>query len=104
MQPRQLLLLVLSSLFNGAICFVSFWFMVFATGPEMQDVTMRFGYYVANGIIVVALFGIVGPWIFAHKAHHKRALLVATLPTVLVCTVILAFLLLDSWLQRNFSS
>lgn len=104
MQPSKIVLLALSSLLNAAICFVSFWFAVFSTSPEMQDVTMRVGYYVVNAIFVVAFVGIVGPWFFAYRAHRKRAVFLAVLPTILVCIAILAFLLLDSWLQRNFSS
>lgn len=104
MPLRKLGLLILSSLLNAAICAGSFIFQVFATSPEMQDVTMRIGYYVLNVIVVAALVGIFGPWLFARREQNKTAAFVAILPTLLVCIAILAFLTLDSWLQRTFGS
>ena len=65
---------------------------------------MRIGYYVLNVIVVVALVGIFGPWLFARREQNKTAAYVAILPTLFVCVAILAFLTFDSWLQRNFGS
>jgi hypothetical protein len=101
---RRIVLLALSSLLNAVICVGSFLFGAFATNPEMQDVTMRIGYYVLNGIVVAAFFGTFGPWILVLRQQHKSALFLAILPTLLACIAILSFLTLDSWLQRTFSS
>ena len=101
---RKLGLLIVSSLFNAAICFGSFVFQLFATSPETQDITMRVGYYVLNVIVVAALVGIFGPWLLARREQNKTAAFLAILPTLLVCVAILAFLTLDSWLQRTFAS
>ncbi len=76
-------LLILSSLLNAAICVGSFLFGAFATNPEMQDVTMRVGFYVLNVIVVAAFVGSFVPWIFALKKRHKGAINFATLPTLL---------------------
>lgn len=102
MHPSRNLLLALSSLLNAAICFLAFWFAVFATSPGTQDVAMRFGFYVVNAIAVAAFFGIVAPWFFTSKGRLKFALFLAALPAILVCLTVLAFLRLDSWLQRAF--
>ena len=96
-------LLVLSSVMNSAICFFAFWFMVFATSPTMDDVTMRVGFYVANVISVVALLAVFIPWFFAYRKRNVVATLVAVLPVILSCLAVLAFLTLDSWLSRTFS-
>jgi hypothetical protein len=95
--------LVLSSLLNAPICVFAFLFAGFATNPEMSDVTMRIGYYVLNLISVTAIAGVFAPWILAHRKHNKAAIVVATLPVSLSCLAILAFLTLDSWLQRTFA-
>ena len=96
-------LLILSSVLNAAVGVGCFLFSVFATGPELQDVTMRIGYYVLNGIVVAAVVGIFGPWYFALKNHSRIAMFLATLPILLTCLAIVSFLTLDSWLQRTFS-
>ena len=103
MRLRKIGLLILSSLLNAAICVGSFFVALFATNPEMQDVTMRIGYYVLNMIVVVAFACVFGPWVLALRTHGKSAIAVAALPTLLACTAVLSFLLLDSWLQRTFS-
>ena len=95
-------LLLASSLLNAAICFFSFWTMVFATSPHMEDVTMRVGFYVVNLISVSALAAIFVPWILAYRHRNKIAAFVATLPVLLICLAIVAFLTLDSWLNRTF--
>lgn len=104
MPPKTIALLVLSTLLNAAICACSFLFGAFATSPDMQDVTMRIGYYVLNVIVAAAFFGLFGPWILALKKHNKSAMFFAALPTLLACIAILSFLTLDSWLRRTFSS
>ncbi len=104
MQLKAVGLLALSSLLNIAIGASSFLFGGFATNPEMQDVTMRIGYYVLNLISMVAFVSIFLPWIFAHREHNKLAIFFAILPTLLTCLAILSFLLLDSWLKRTFTS
>jgi uncharacterized membrane protein YidH (DUF202 family) len=95
---------LISSLLNAAICFFTFWFMVFATSPHMDDVTMRLGFYVVNLISVSALAAIFAPWILAHRNQNKIAVFFAMLPVLLICLATLAFLTLDSWLNRTFSS
>ena len=97
-------LLLISSLMNAAICFFTFWFMVFATSPHMDDITMRIGFYVVNLISVSTLAAIFAPWILAHWSHNRTAGFFAVLPVLLICLAILAFLTLDSWLNRTFSS
>ena len=95
-------LLFASSLLNAVICYGSFWFMVFATSPSMDDVTMRIGFYVVTLITVSALAAIFAPWILAHRNHNKVAAFIAMLPVLLICLATLAFLTLDSWLSRTF--
>ena len=70
----------------------------------MDDVTMRMGFYVVNLISVSALAAIFAPWILAHRNQNKIAAIFALLPVLLICLAILAFLTLDSWLSRTFSS
>jgi len=97
-------LLIISSLVNAAIGYFSFWVMVFATSPHMDDVTMRVGFYVVNLITVSALAAVIAPWILANRSQNKTAALFAVLPVVLICLAILAFLTLDNWLNRTFSN
>lgn len=97
-------LLLISSLVNAVICYFSFWIMVFATSPHMDDVTMRIGFYVMNLIVVSAFAAIFIPWILALRKHNKIAAFVALLPVMLIGLAMLAFLTLDSWLNRTFSS
>ena len=97
-------LLLISSLLNATICYFSFWIMVFATSPDMDDVTMRVGFYVMNLISVSALAAIFAPWILAHRNQNRIAVFFAMLPVLLICLATLAFLTLDSWLSRTFSS
>ena len=97
-------LLLISSLLNATICYFSFWIMVFATSPDMDDVTMRLGFYVMNLISISALAAIFAPWIFAYRKQNKIAACFAMLPVLLICLAILAFLTLDNWLNRTFSS
>ncbi len=94
--------LVLSSLVNAGICFFSFWFGVFATSPDMQDATMRIGFYVVNSIAVAALMAVFLPWIFAYRGRTRWALAAALLPAVMTLVVAVLFLTLDSWLRRTF--
>lgn len=96
-------LLIVSSLVNAAIGYFSFWVMVFATSPHMDDVTMRVGFYVVNLITVSALAATIVPWIFANRSQNKIAALFAMLPVLLIGLAILAFLTLDNWLNRTFS-
>lgn len=77
--------------------------MVFATSPDMDDVTMRVGFYVMNLIIASALAAVFVPWILAQRKYSKSAVVVAILPVLLICLATVAFLTLDSWLSRNFS-
>ena len=104
MQWRTKGLLFLSSLLNAAICYFSFWVMVFATSPHMDDVTMRIGFYVVNVITASALAAVFAPWILAYRQRNKIAAFVAMLPVLLICLATVAFLLLDNWLNRTFSS
>ena len=103
MPPGTIALLILSSLLNAAICAGSFLFASFATNPEMQDVTMRIGYYVLNLISLTALAGIVAPWILAYRKRARSAAFFAMVPVLLVCLAIVSFLTLDSWLRRTFA-
>ena len=96
-------LLVVSSALNAALSFVLFWFMIFVTGPHMNDVTMRIGFYVVNAIIISALTAVIAPWILANRHHNRGAAFIALLPVLLIFTAVLAFLTLDSWLNRTFS-
>ena len=98
--PR--LLLIFSSLFNTGLLFLVFNFMAFATSPRTDDVSMRIAFYVSWPIMAVAIVGIIAPWILAAKKRRKSALLLSLLPVILVCSTIILFLLLDSWLSRTF--
>lgn len=69
----------------------------------MDDVTMRVGFYVVNLITASALAAVFVPWILAYWKWSKIAVVVAILPVLLICLAILAFLTLDSWLNRTFS-
>ncbi|MGI9462654.1 MAG: hypothetical protein ACR2OM_01865 [Aestuariivirgaceae bacterium] len=104
MSGKTAILLVLSSLLNVAIAFAAFIVGGFATSPDMTDVTMRIGFYVMAIITITALTSIFAPWILAYRQRHKSALFVAVLPLLLGILAIVAFLLLDSWLQRTFGS
>lgn len=104
MQWKAKGLLLVSSLLNALICYFSFWFMVFATSPHMDDVSMRIGFYVVNLITFSALAGVFAPWVLAYRNYNKSAAFCAVLPVLLICLAILAFLTLDSWLNRTFSS
>lgn len=104
MSLKTLALLVLASVVNAGIGVFAYLFSVFATHPAMQDVTLRIGYYVLHAIVVVALVATVAPWILVLKTYNKSALLTALLPALMLLLAVLAFLLLDSWLQRNFAS
>ena len=65
---------------------------------------MRVGFYVVNLISASALAAVFAPWILAHRKHNKTATFVAMLPVLLICLATLAFLTLDNWLNRTFSS
>lgn len=88
---------------NAALGFVLFWVMIFATGPHMSDVTMRIGFYVVNGIIISALTAVIVPWFLANRNRNRSAAFIALLPVLLIFCAVLAFLLLDSWLNKTFS-
>jgi uncharacterized membrane-anchored protein len=103
-KPKTKGLLSISSLLNAAICYFSFWVMVFATSPEMNDVTMRVGFYVVNLITASALAAVFVPWILAQRKRSKIAVVIAMLPVLLIFLAILAFLTLDSWLNRTFAN
>lgn len=103
--PRKTIgLLIASSLFNAAIGIAAFFVGNFATAPDMQDVTMRIGFYVVNGIAVAAVAGVIAPWILSQKNRGKAAFIVAALPALFVILAVLSFLTLDSWLNRTFGS
>jgi hypothetical protein len=102
--PKKAGVLIFWSVLNALIGVGSFLFGGFATNPEMQDVTMRIGYYVLNVIVVASLVGVVGPWVFTLRGQPKIAIFVEILPTLLIVLAILSFLTLDSWLQRTFSN
>lgn len=70
----------------------------------MDDVTMRIGFYVVNLISAVSLAAVFAPWMLAQRKYNRIAASVALLPVLLICLAILAFLTLDSWLNRTFSS
>lgn len=102
MQLKTILLLILAGVLNAALCAGTFFVQLFATSPEMDDVTMRIGYYVLNAISLLALAGIFAPWILTLGRHTKSATVFALLPLALTCLAIVAFLLFDSWLNRTF--
>lgn len=102
MSGKIIALLIASSLLNAAIGMAAFFFGNFATAPDMEDVTMRIGFYVVNGIAVAAIAGVITPWILAQKNRGKAAFIIAALPMLLVLLAILSFLTLDSWLNRTF--
>ena len=104
MRPVTKGLLVLSSVLNAALCLFVFFFALFATSPTMQDVTMRIGFYVLNAVALAAAVSVFTPWIYASKQDTKRAIFLSLLPFLLMCLAIVAFLTLDSWLNRTFSS
>lgn len=99
---KTIVLLTVSSLFNAAIGAGAFFFGNFATAPDMQDVTMRIGFYVVNGIALAAAVGVIAPWILARQERGSAAVIVAALPAQLVILAVLSFLTLDSWLNRTF--
>ena len=101
MTKKAALLLALSSLINAAIGFGAFIFGMFATSPQMSDVTMRIGYYVLNAIVLAAIVGMSAPWILAHRQRPMGAAVLGVLPLMLLILAVLAFLLLDSWLRRT---
>jgi hypothetical protein len=102
MTLKQKFLLVLSSLVNAGLGFYAFLVMAFATSPTMDDVTMRVGFYVLNAIILAAVAGVIGPWVCMARNNSRAALWFALAPVLLLCLAGLAFLLLDSWLNRTF--
>lgn len=102
MSLKTIALLTVSSLLNAAIGAGAFFFGNFATAPDMQDVTMRVGFYVVNGIALAAVAGVIAPWLLARQAHGTAAFVVAALPALLVVLAVLSFLTLDSWLNRTF--
>lgn len=103
MGARTLGLLVMSSVLNAALSFFVIVFALFATSPTMDDVSMRIGFYVLNGVAVAAVIAVFVPWFFARKQDNRRAIFFAALPVLLLCLATLAFLTLDSWLGRTFS-
>ena len=103
MGPRTLGLLVMSSVLNAAFCFFVLVFALFATSPDMDDVTMRIGFYVLNAAALAAAAAVFLPWIYARKQNNRRALFFALLPLLLMALATIAFLTLDSWLNRTFS-
>ncbi len=104
MGPRTMGLLVMSSVLNAAFCFFVLTFALFATSPAMDDVTMRIGFYVLNAVALAAAAAIFVPWIYVHNRNNRRALFFAFLPLLLMVLAALAFLMLDSWLNRTFAS
>jgi len=101
--PKTVALLIASTLANVAICYSSFIFMVFATSPRTDDVTMRVGFYVLSAISAAAFAAVFAPWVFVHFRRRGIAALAAHLPAVLVVFAVAGFWLLDSWLNRTFS-
>ena len=93
----------MSSVANAALSFFVFVFAGFSTSPDMDDVTMRIGFYVLNAISMIAVLSVFVPWFFARKNQNKRAAFFAFLPLLLICLAVVAFLTLDSWLGRTFS-
>jgi hypothetical protein len=102
--PNTITLLVLSSLVNAGLCVAVFWFAGFATAPDMQDATVRLGYYVLNGICVLAAVGAVAPWALARAGRNGSAVVCAVAPAVLLALAVIAFFLLDSWLRRTLGA
>jgi hypothetical protein len=100
---RRAVLLVLSSLANGALGAGAFLFGVFATSPDIADATMRLGFYVLNAIAITAAVGVVAPWVLALRGRVRAAALVAVLPAALAVLAVLAFLGLDSWIRRTYA-
>lgn len=103
LSPRTIILLLLSSLANGAIAAGAFLFAVFATDPAMSDVTMRLGYYVLRAVAIAAAVSVAVPWVLAWRGRVTAAAVVAVLPAMLAALAVIAFLTLDSWLRRTFS-
>ncbi len=99
---RTIVLLALSSVVNGGIGLLLFLVWGFGTNPTMSDVPFRIAWYVLPVIILAAAVATVFPWILAGRSHGRSAVVVATLPITLSIVVVLAFLLLDSWLNRTF--
>ena len=97
------IVLAVSSLVNAAISFFSFWFMVFATSPTMDDVTMRVGFYVLNLICVTAGLAVMAPWVLAYRNRGRLAAFTAAAPVLLIILAVVAFATLDSWLNRTFA-
>jgi hypothetical protein len=93
----------MSSVLNATLSFFVLVFALFATSPTMDDVSMRIGFYVLNTVALAAVAAVFLPWIFARKKDNRRAIFFATLPVLLLCLATLAFLTLDSWLNRTFS-
>ncbi len=104
MGSRTMGLLVMSSVLNAALSFFVLAFALFVTSPAMDDVTMRIGFYVLNAVALAAAAAVFVPWIYVHKQSNRRALFFALLPLLLMALATLAFLTLDSWLNRTFSS
>ena len=92
----------MSSVLNASLCFFVLAFALFATSPDMEDVTMRIGFYVLNTVALAAAAAVFAPWFFARKQANRSAIFFATLPALLLCLAGLAFLTLDSWLSRTF--
>lgn len=103
MPAKTIALLIASSLLNAAIGAGAFFFGNFVTAPDMQDVTMRIGFYVVNGIAVAAVAGVIAPWVLTQRNRGTAAFVFAALPALLVVLAILSFLTLDSWLNRTFA-
>ncbi len=102
MSGKIITLLTASSLLNAAIGMAAFFVGNFATAPDMEDVTMRVGFYVVNGIAAAAVAGVIAPWVLVQKNRGKAAFIVSALPALLVFFAALSFLTLDSWLNRTF--
>lgn len=103
MPAKTIILLILSSLLNAALAAVVLVFWGFATNPTMPDVTLRIGFYLLPVVAAAAAAGLVLPWVLARRRQGRAAAFAALLPSGLFLLVALAFLLLDSWLQRTFS-
>ena len=103
MPAKTAILLILSSLLNAALCTAMLAFWGFATNPTMADVTLRIAHYLLPLVAASAVLGLILPWVFALRGHGRVAAILALLPTGLALLVIIAFLTLDSWLQRTFS-
>ncbi len=103
MQPRTIILLIAATLLNGGLAFLAAVFALFATSPDMDDVTLRIGFYVVNFIAAAAVAGTVLPWLLTLWQRTRLATICAIIPLMLGCLAVLAFLTLDSWLNRTFS-